>query len=105
MQTRDRRTVLGGLCATLASPLAGGALARSSAPAFAVPDGACDTHFHIFDPRYPYMPDAELKPPFATAGDYRLVMRRMRLSRGVVVCPTTYGTDNRATIDAMAQLG
>src|SRR5579872_2300089 len=107
MTDHNRRAVLGGISAAL---MASRALAQtpantSAVPAFPVPDGACDTHFHIFDPRFPYMPDAALKPPFATAGEYRPVMRRMRLSRGVVVCPTTYGTDNRCTLDAMTQLG
>jgi predicted TIM-barrel fold metal-dependent hydrolase len=100
----DRRAVLVGMLAASLSP-ALNAKAQTSQPFFAVPDGACDTHFHIFDPRFPYMPDAALKPPFATASQYRAVMRRMTLSRGVVVCPTTYGTDNRCTLDAMTQLG
>jgi predicted TIM-barrel fold metal-dependent hydrolase len=104
MSEQNRRAVLGGLSAMAAMPIAD-AKAQTPGPKFAIPDGACDTHFHIFDPRFPYMPDAALKPPFATASQYRMVMQRMRLSRGVVVCPTTYGTDNRATIDAMAFLG
>lgn len=97
----SRRDVLAGASAaalTLSSP----AFAKAD---FSVPDGACDCHFHIYDPRFPYAPNAQLKPPFSTVGDYRrLVQQRLGVSRGVVVTPSTYATDNRVTTDALAQL-
>jgi predicted TIM-barrel fold metal-dependent hydrolase len=36
---------------------------------------------------------------------YRLLQRRLGTSRNVVVTPSTYGTDNRCTLDALAQFG
>ena len=36
---------------------------------------------------------------------YRLFQKRIGTSRVVVVTPSTYGVDNRATLDGVAQLG
>jgi predicted TIM-barrel fold metal-dependent hydrolase len=74
-------------------------------PKFKVPPGACDCHMHIYDARYPYVPNAALKPPEALVADYRKVQKRLGLSRNVVVQPSSYGTDNRCTLDAVEQLG
>ena len=88
---------------------AGAALARHGAAAAAaangMPDGACDCHLHIYDPRFPYQPNAQLKPPPATVADYRAVQRRLGTSRAVIVTPSTYGTDNAHLLDALGQLG
>ena len=43
--------------------------------------------------------------PDATASDYKRVQQRLGTSRVVVVQPAAYGTDNRVTVDALAQLG
>lgn len=67
--------------------------------------GACDCHIHINDPRFPYLPEAELQPPPATVADYRAVQAALGLQRVVVVQPSSYGTDNRCTLDAVATLG
>jgi predicted TIM-barrel fold metal-dependent hydrolase len=91
----------------------GAGLALASAPAWAaemkvsfkVPDGACDCHHHIYDPRFPYNPKAVLKPPAATVADYRLLQKRLGTSRNVMVQPSTYGTDNRCVLDVLAQMG
>lgn len=74
-------------------------------PTFDIPAGACDCHIHINDPRFPYLPEAELKPPPSTVADYRQVQARLGSERVVVVQPSSYGTDNRCTLDAVAQLG
>ena len=37
--------------------------------------------------------------------DYRLLQKRIGTTRNVVVQPSTYGTDNRCTLDAVAQIG
>src|ERR1700737_3377821 len=37
--------------------------------------------------------------------DYKLLQKRIGTMRNVVVTPSTYGTDNRVTLDAMAQIG
>jgi len=74
-------------------------------PKLKVPANACDCHMHIYDARFPAVPTATLKPPDALAADYKLLQKRIGTSRNVVVTPSTYGTDNSATLDGMAKLG
>ena len=100
----DRRVVMAaGLAsgAALAAPV----LAADPRLRFKVPDGACDCHHHLYDPRFAYMPDARLKPPFATVADYRKLQKKIGTSRNVIVQPSTYGTDNRCVVDALHQMG
>lgn len=69
-------------------------------------DGAiCDTHLHIYDPGFAYDPDAVLQPPAATVAEYDAVRQMLGIQRNVIVQPTTYGFDNRCTLDAVARLG
>jgi D-galactarolactone isomerase len=75
------------------------------APRLKAPPGACDTHMHFYDRRFPTAPTATMTPPDASVEDYRAVQRRLGLSRTVVVQPTTYGTDNRCTLESIAALG
>ena len=77
----------------------------SDAPTFTLPADACDCHMHIYDSRFPAAPGAKLRPADATVAMYRLLQRRLGTSRNVVVTPSTYGTDNRCTLDALAQFG
>ena len=74
-------------------------------PRLKAPAGACDTHMHFYDARYPTAPTATMTPPDASVADYRAVQRRLGLSRTVIVQPTTYGTDNRCTLEGIAGLG
>jgi predicted TIM-barrel fold metal-dependent hydrolase len=99
-----RRDLLAGASAAAATmALSSPALAKAN---FTVPDGACDCHFHIYDSRFPYAPNAQLKPPFTPVSDYRRqVQQRLGVSRGVVVTPSTYAVDNRVTVDALKQFG
>jgi len=60
---------------------------------------------HIYNANYPVAPSATLKPPDALVADYKLLQKRLGTSRNVVVTPSTYGTDNRVTLDGMAQIG
>jgi predicted TIM-barrel fold metal-dependent hydrolase len=69
------------------------------------PANACDCHMHIYDARYPIAPSATLKPADAKVSDYKLLQQRLGTTRNVVVTPSTYGTDNRITLDAIAQIG
>jgi D-galactarolactone isomerase len=74
-------------------------------PKLRAPPNACDCHMHIYDSRFPVAPNAKLRPPEATAHDYRLLQKRIGTTRNVVVTPSTYGTDNSCTLDAIARLG
>ena len=67
-----------------------------------VPAGACDAHMHVFDPRFPACAPV---PARAEVSAYRQVQARLGTARTVVVQPRAYGTDNRITLDAIAQLG
>ncbi len=68
------------------------------------PPGACDTHVHVFDPRFPVV-GAVFDPPLATASGYRAVQERLGLERVIVVQSSAYGTDHRCLLDAIATLG
>jgi len=74
-------------------------------PKIKLPASACDCHMHIYDARYPYVASATLRPPEARVQDYRLLQKRLGITRNVVVQPSSYGTDNRCTLDAVEQLG
>jgi D-galactarolactone isomerase len=77
----------------------------SAPPRTVAPDGATDCHHHVYDARFPPDPRTALRPPDASAEDYRALQRRLGLSRSVLVQPSTYGTDNRLHLQAMQELG
>ena len=74
-------------------------------PTRALPVGACDSHMHIFDPRFAPSPHWHRTPPVADVPAYRLLQQRLGTTRTVVVTPSTYGVDNRCTLAALAELG
>lgn len=76
-------------------------------PRLAAPPGSCDCHMHVYDTEdvYPVAPTAEFLPPPARVPDYRALQARLGLERVVVVQPSSYGADNRCTMDAVAALG
>jgi len=77
----------------------------SEPPKLRAPLNACDCHMHIYDSRFPVAPTATLRPPDAHPSDYRLLQKRIGTTRNVIVQPSTYGTDNSCTLDALAQMG
>ena len=74
-------------------------------PKLKAPANACDCHHHIYDAKYPVDPKAVLRPGDALVEDYRAFQKRIGTSRNVVVTPSTYGVDNRVTLDAVATFG
>lgn len=74
-------------------------------PGHALPPLACDSHMHIFDTRFDPSPHWKRTPPDAPVAAYRQLQQRLGTSRTVVVTPSTYGTDNACTLDALDQLG
>jgi predicted TIM-barrel fold metal-dependent hydrolase len=70
------------------------------------PANACDCHHHIYDAdRFPPVePEAGFQQ-HARVAEYRLLQRRIGTTRNVVVTPRPYVTDNRVTLDAIAQFG
>lgn len=75
-------------------------------PKIAVPENACDCHFHIFDPViYPYLETDVRNQPPATVPMWKKLRQRLGLTRGVIVTPSAYGFDNAPTLNALQELG
>lgn len=76
-----------------------------SKPTYVPPPGAVDAHCHVFGPRarFPFSPGAKYLPE--DAGPQMLFALRDHLgfSRNVIVQASCHGTDNSATLDAIAQ--
>jgi D-galactarolactone isomerase len=79
--------------------------AGTEAPRLKAPANATDCHHHIYNGKYPVDPKATLRPADALVDDYRALQRRIGTTRNVVVQPSTYGTDNRCHLDALAAFG
>jgi D-galactarolactone isomerase len=82
-------------------------MGENGRPRLQAPRGSCDCHMHFYDTEdvYPLAPTAEFLPPPARVADYRALQARLGLQRVVVVQPSSYGADNRCTLDAVAELG
>jgi len=111
-----RRDVLTTLSTTAAAALVGGrarpAAAQSvkwsagtEAPKLKAPANATDCHHHIYNSKFPVDPTATLRPADASVDDYRALQKRIGTTRNVLVQPSTYGTDNRAHLEALAAFG
>src|SRR6266849_4323818 len=77
----------------------------TEAPKLKAPPNSCDCHHHIYDAKYPVDPKSTLRPGDALVEDYKAFQKRIGTSRNVIVQPSTYGIDNRVTLDAVAKLG
>lgn len=76
-------------------------------PRLKPPPGACDTHLHIYGPPelYPLSPERNYTPDrHSTLDDYLKVQRQLGLERAVIVTGSAYGTNNQATLDALARM-
>jgi len=74
-----------------------------SRTSIATPKGACDCHVHVFGPfdKYPLAAKRSYTPPPATVADLIARMDAAGVDRAVIVQPSAYGTDNRATLDGV----
>jgi predicted TIM-barrel fold metal-dependent hydrolase len=77
----------------------------NTVPAFVMPAGACDTHFHAFEPGYPHVPDPLYTFPEGTLAQYLEMARFLGFQRMIYVQPTYYGTDNSLAIDVLRRVG
>jgi predicted TIM-barrel fold metal-dependent hydrolase len=77
----------------------------TSAPRFKAPPNACDSHLHIYDPRFEMSWPSLRATMHASVAEYRLLQERIGTTRLVVVQPAAYGIDNAVTLDAIAQFG
>ncbi len=78
-----------------------------SAPALALPAGACDSHVHVFGPaaRFPYAPGRSFTPVDAPKETLFALHRRLGIGRCVIVQSLVHGFDNRVVEDAIAAGG
>src|SRR5688572_20598173 len=106
---REFLQVAGAMAATAAGLSAQVQVPNSSGteyPKLKAPANAADCHMHIYDPaRFPMPPVQRVAPTDAAVPAYRLLQKRIGTTRVVVVQPRNYATDNRVTLDAIAQLG
>src|SRR6185436_3099564 len=76
-----------------------------SKPRYTPPPGAVDAHCHVFGPMalHPFSPKAKYLPE--DAGPEQLVALRDHLgfAKNVIVQASCHGTDNSATLDAIAR--
>ena len=74
-------------------------------PSWTLPDGACDTHFHIFGPpdKFPFAETRRYTPPGGPLENYWKVQKITGLTRAIAVQPTAHGMDNSAILDAVAR--
>lgn len=87
------------------TPVCAAADPNPKKPVFTPPPRSCDCHAHIIGPqnRYPYTPHRSYTPPDAPLASYLEMLNTLGLERAVIVQPSFYGTDNRATLDAIRQ--
>jgi len=81
------------------------AAATLAPPAFAMPPGACDTHFHVFEPGYPHVAAPLYTFPDGTLGQYLAMTEALGIERMILVQPSFYGADNSLLADVLKRLG
>jgi 2-pyrone-4,6-dicarboxylate lactonase len=76
-----------------------------SKPRFVPPPGAVDAHCHVFGPmaRFPFSAKAKYLPEDATPEMLFALRDRLGFTRNVIVQASCHGTDNAATLDAIAR--
>ena len=76
-----------------------------SLPKFVPPPGAVDAHCHVFGPadRFPFSAKAKYLPQDAGPEMLFALRDRLGFARNVIVQASCHGTDNAATLDAIAR--
>lgn len=76
-----------------------------SKPRFIPPPGAIDAHCHVFGPqaRFPFSAKAKYLPEDAGPEMLFALRDRLGFTRNVIVQASCHGTDNAATLDAIAR--
>jgi predicted TIM-barrel fold metal-dependent hydrolase len=75
-------------------------------PAYRPPADACDAHCHVFGPtdRFPYAPNRRYTPAEAPKQALAALHAHLGLTRTVIVQASCHGKDNRAMLDAIADM-
>ncbi len=76
-----------------------------SKPRFVPPPGAVDAHCHVFGPmaQFPFSPKAKYLPDDAGPDMLFALRDRLGFARNVIVQASCHGTDNAATLNAIAR--
>ena len=74
-------------------------------PRFPVPQNSCDTHFHVFEPGFPHVPEPLYTFPDGTLEKYLHMTEWLGIERMVLVQPTYYGTDNSLLLEVLRKVG
>ncbi|HTU13402.1 MAG TPA: amidohydrolase family protein [Allosphingosinicella sp.] len=76
-----------------------------SKPRYVPPPGAVDAHCHVFGPMadFPFSANAKYLPQDATPEMLFALRERLGFARNVIVQPSCHGTDNAATLAAIAR--
>jgi len=74
---------------------------------FEPPAGSVDCHTHVFGPKgeFPYDANRSYTPGDASIDDLNRLHEALKVDKVVIVHPSTYGTDNRCTLNALKILG
>ena len=67
-------------------------------PDVGLPNGAIDTHVHVFEDRYPLSPARGYNPPESTLADLKHLHDTLGVDRVVFTQPSPYGVDNSALV-------
>jgi predicted TIM-barrel fold metal-dependent hydrolase len=72
-----------------------------------LPQGACDSHCHVFGPasRFPYAAERPYTPQEAPKEQLFALHRKLGLDHAMIVQPAAHGFDNSVTLDAIAASG
>jgi 2-pyrone-4,6-dicarboxylate lactonase len=73
-------------------------------PTVRLPNGAVDTHVHVFEPGYTLSPGRGYNPPDSTLADLKHLHATLGVDRVVFTQPSVYGVDNSAILNASAAL-
>ena len=78
-----------------------------SKPRYVPPPGAVDAHCHVFGPmaQFPFSPRAKYLPEDAGPEMLFALRDRLGFAKNVIVQASCHGTDNSATLDAIAKSG
>jgi 2-pyrone-4,6-dicarboxylate lactonase len=74
-------------------------------PRFPLPRNSCDTHFHVFEPGFPHVPEPLYTFPDGTLEKYLHMTEWLGIERMVLVQPTYYGTDNSLLLEVLHKAG
>ncbi len=79
---------------------------NATRPHSALPPDACDCHAHVFGPAatYPYQSSRDYTPPDAPLENLLALHKTLGIERCVLTQPSVLGVDNRAMLNAVAQL-